>query len=217
MRSTRASNRREMLPLPFPSTSTLGPLIVRWLTGGAALATLEHNATSPSITRSASRMWNSSPPPGGSAGATSFSTLKPPPNGTSSPQTRPYPQPGNPPGPQRLSQRSSAVSRSRRSTATTAARTAPGPESVVRVHGRDLHPGTEVSISGERGRFRFIRATTTSTERVVLDFIGGQPGHECWRSFYPERIKSVYRLNRTRRNVAQRSPNARICSAVAAP
>lgn len=73
-------------------------------------------------------------------------------------------------------------------------------EPVVRVHGRDLEPGTEVSITGERGRFRFVRATTTSAERIVLDFIGGQAGHECWRSFYPERVKTVHRINRTRRN-----------------
>jgi hypothetical protein len=70
----------------------------------------------------------------------------------------------------------------------------------VRVHGRELVPGTEVSISGERGRFRFLRATTTRTDRVVLDFIGGPEGHECWRSFYPERVKTVHRINRTRRN-----------------
>ena len=96
------------------------------------------------------------------------------------------------------------MSRSRRTAARTASRTVPRSETVVRVHGRDLQPGTEVSISGERGRFRFIRATTTSAHRVVLDFIGGQPGHECWRSFYPERVKTVHRLNRVRGNIAQR-------------
>lgn len=94
------------------------------------------------------------------------------------------------------------MSRSRRLATSTAAPTTANSEAVVRVRGRDLHPGTEVSISGERGRFRFIRATTTSTDRIVLDFIGGQPGHECWRSFYLERVKTVHRLNRTRRNVA---------------
>ncbi|WP_084043315.1 DUF7246 family protein [Mycobacterium avium] len=52
----------------------------------------------------------------------------------------------------------------------------------LRVHGRELVPGTEVSISGERGRFRFVGATT-SANRLVLDFIGGPAGHECWRSF----------------------------------
>lgn len=70
----------------------------------------------------------------------------------------------------------------------------------VRVHGRELHTGTEVSITGERGRFRFMRATTTSSDRVVYDFIGGTAGHECWRSFYPERIKTVHRISRTRKN-----------------
>jgi hypothetical protein len=71
----------------------------------------------------------------------------------------------------------------------------------VSVHGRELAPGTEVSIAGERGRFRFVRATTTSDDRIVFDFIGGAAGHECWRSFYPERVKTVHRINRTRQNV----------------
>lgn len=74
-------------------------------------------------------------------------------------------------------------------------------QQIARVHGRELVRGTEVSIAGERGRFRFIRATTTSTDRIVFDFIGGTAGHECWRSFYPERIKRVHRIPRTRRNV----------------
>ena len=73
----------------------------------------------------------------------------------------------------------------------------------ARVHGRDLVPGTEVSITGERGRFRFIRATTTSTNRIVFDFIGGTAGHECWRSFYAERVRTVHRINRTRQNVTR--------------
>lgn len=71
----------------------------------------------------------------------------------------------------------------------------------IRVHGRELQPGTEVSITGERGRYRFLGAKTTSSDRVVLDFIGGRAGHECWRSFYPERVKTVHRINQTRRNV----------------
>lgn len=70
----------------------------------------------------------------------------------------------------------------------------------VRVHGRELRPGTEVSIIGERGRFRFIGTSTTSSDRVVCDFIGGTAGHECWRSFYPERVKTVHRISRTRKN-----------------
>jgi hypothetical protein len=73
----------------------------------------------------------------------------------------------------------------------------------VRVHGRALEPGTEVSITGERGRYRFVSASTTNSGRVVFDFIGGRPGHECWRSFYPERVKTVHRLSRTRANTKQ--------------
>ncbi|ARQ95516.1 hypothetical protein I5G81_gp77 [Mycobacterium phage Shandong1] len=72
----------------------------------------------------------------------------------------------------------------------------------VVVNGRTLEPGTEVSIRGERGRFRFKSAARTSGGRIVCDFIGGPAGHEQWRSFYPEKIKTVHRLNRTRANAA---------------
>uniref|UniRef100_A0AAU8GP10 DUF7246 domain-containing protein n=1 Tax=Mycobacterium phage Pharb TaxID=3136626 RepID=A0AAU8GP10_9VIRU len=72
----------------------------------------------------------------------------------------------------------------------------------VVVHGRVLLPGTEVSIRGERGRFRFKSAARTSGGRIVCDFIGGPAGHEQWRSFYPERIRTVHRLARTRANAA---------------
>lgn len=65
---------------------------------------------------------------------------------------------------------------------------------------RRLEPGTEVSISGERGRFRFQGESTTGTGRVVYHFVGGVAGHECFRSFYPERVKRVHRINRTRAN-----------------
>lgn len=63
-----------------------------------------------------------------------------------------------------------------------------------------LEPGVEVSISGERGRFRFVKTTTTAAGREVYDFIGGVDGREAWRSFYPERIKRVHRIARTRAN-----------------
>lgn len=68
------------------------------------------------------------------------------------------------------------------------------------VHGRRLEPGTEVSITGVRGRFRFMKAATTASGREVYDFIGGVDGHESWRSFYPERVKRVHRIARTRAN-----------------
>lgn len=75
------------------------------------------------------------------------------------------------------------------------------PAHSVWIHGRELAPGTEVSIIGERGRFRFLGGTTTSAGQLVLDFIGGPDGHECWRSFYAARVRTVHRINRMRRNV----------------
>jgi hypothetical protein len=64
------------------------------------------------------------------------------------------------------------------------------------VNGRHIKPGTEVSISRERGRFRFINATMTSQGQLVLNFVGGAPGREALRSFYPERVRRVHRINR---------------------
>jgi hypothetical protein len=68
---------------------------------------------------------------------------------------------------------------------------APTPEA-IEVCGQVLTPGTMVSISGSRGRFRYIRSTTTSEGKTVLDFIGGTSGHDVWRSFYPERVRRVH-------------------------
>ncbi|WNN93706.1 hypothetical protein SEA_CALLINALLBARBZ_56 [Arthrobacter phage CallinAllBarbz] len=65
------------------------------------------------------------------------------------------------------------------------------------VNGRHLAPTTEVSIRGERGRFRFMRAVTSPSGAEWLDFWGGPKGAEQWRSFYPERVRRVHRLKRT--------------------
>lgn len=70
----------------------------------------------------------------------------------------------------------------------------------TRANGRELVPGTEVSIKGKRGRFRFVKESTTSEGKTVLDFVGGTTGHEQWHSFYPDRVKTVHRVNRTRAN-----------------
>ncbi|BBC53783.1 hypothetical protein PBI_JF4_68 [Mycobacterium phage JF4] len=70
----------------------------------------------------------------------------------------------------------------------------------VKVNGRALEPGTEVSVKGESGRFRFVKATRTSKGLTVLDFVGGTPGRESFRSFYPERIETVHRIAKTPQN-----------------
>ena len=56
------------------------------------------------------------------------------------------------------------------------------------VNGRWLSKGTEATISGVRGRCRFIRAVETE-KGISLDFYD-RLGH--WRSFRPERVKTVH-------------------------
>jgi hypothetical protein len=69
------------------------------------------------------------------------------------------------------------------------------------VNRRTLRRGTEVSIRGERGRFRFLGAVETSTGALWLDFIGGPAKAEKWRSFHPDRVRRVHRINKTRANL----------------
>lgn len=66
---------------------------------------------------------------------------------------------------------------------------------------RKLRVGTEVSIRGERGRFRFVQAVETPSGAVWLDFIGGPAKAEKWRSFKPEQVRRVHRINKTRANL----------------
>lgn len=66
------------------------------------------------------------------------------------------------------------------------------PNGDVQVNGRYLDLDGEVSIVGERGRFRYIGFTRTSEGKIVLNFVGGSIGHELMRSFYPERVKTVH-------------------------
>lgn len=65
-------------------------------------------------------------------------------------------------------------------------------------NGRWLTPGTEFSVRGESGRFRFLYATVKADGTTWVDAIGGRKGEPAWRSFYPEQIKTVHRIARTR-------------------
>lgn len=67
-------------------------------------------------------------------------------------------------------------------------------------NGRTLTKGTEVSIRGERGRFRFVGHKVHPNGNEWLDFIGGKKGCDAWRSFAPDSIRTVHRINRTRAN-----------------
>lgn len=70
------------------------------------------------------------------------------------------------------------------------------------VNGRTLTRGTEVTIRGERGRFRFLKAVERPERGLAwLDFWGGPKGSEHWRSFRADRVKRVHRINTTGANL----------------
>lgn len=66
-----------------------------------------------------------------------------------------------------------------------------------------LVPGTEVSLAGKRGRYRFQYARKTKDGRDELTFVGG-PLHgqrERFVSVYPDRITRVHRATQTLVNI----------------
>ena len=77
------------------------------------------------------------------------------------------------------------------------------------VNGRHLAPGTEVSITGERGRFRFVKRVVRDSGVEWLDFWGGPKGHEQLRSFAPSRIRTVHRIAKTNKALLQARKEAK--------
>lgn len=72
----------------------------------------------------------------------------------------------------------------------------------IQINGRNVTKGTELKISGERGRFRFVQHVTTGAGVVWIDVWGGPKGAETMRSFYPDKIKRVHYKNQTVANLA---------------
>lgn len=72
----------------------------------------------------------------------------------------------------------------------------------IQINGRHVVPGTELKISGERGRFRFIKHVVTDKGAEWIDVWGGPKGSENWRSFRPDRVKTVHYKNKTDVNMA---------------
>lgn len=70
----------------------------------------------------------------------------------------------------------------------------------LQVNGRKVVPETELSITGEAGRFRFIRHVKTSNSEWI-DVVGGRKGWTMWRSFDASRIKTVHWKNKTVKNI----------------
>lgn len=59
------------------------------------------------------------------------------------------------------------------------------------VNGRNLEPGTEVSIKNERGRFSFVKHVKTENSEWI-DVIGGPPRVKMFRSFAIDKVKTVH-------------------------
>lgn len=61
------------------------------------------------------------------------------------------------------------------------------------INGRHVHPGTELSVRGERGRFRFVKhVINTANGAEWISVIGGPQGAESWRDFRPGRVRTVH-------------------------
>lgn len=72
----------------------------------------------------------------------------------------------------------------------------------IQVNGRIVSVGTEVSIRGESGRFRFMKHVKTDTAEWI-DVIGGKKGHSVYRSFTVDRVKTVHYKNKTDTNIVK--------------
>lgn len=61
----------------------------------------------------------------------------------------------------------------------------------LQVLGKPIGPGSMCLIKGERGTFRFMYPSWSQEGRLSLTFVGGLAGHQCYRSFYPDKVKKV--------------------------
>lgn len=70
-------------------------------------------------------------------------------------------------------------------------------ETITKLNGRNVERGTVLSFKGTRGRFRFQSLDTNlSTGEQWLTVYGGDRnalGHQSWRSFPLEKLRTVHR------------------------
>lgn len=67
------------------------------------------------------------------------------------------------------------------------------------INGRNLEPGTEVSIKNERGRFKFVKYVRKGDSEWI-DVIGGPTNTKMFRSFSVDRVKTVHWKKKLRSN-----------------
>jgi hypothetical protein len=75
-------------------------------------------------------------------------------------------------------------------------------ETEIQINGRNVVPGTELKIEGERGRFLFMRYVVNG-EISWIDVHGGPKGYEHTRSFRLDRVKRVHYKNQSTKNLAK--------------
>lgn len=68
------------------------------------------------------------------------------------------------------------------------------------INNRIVSVGTELSISGEQGRFRFVKHVKTQTCEWI-DVIGGKKGYSTFRSFRINQVRTVHWKNKTADNL----------------
>lgn len=72
----------------------------------------------------------------------------------------------------------------------------------LQINGRHVLPGTELKITGERGRYRFVKHVKTEKDVEWIDVWGGPKGAESMRSFKLDRVKRVHYKNQTVENLS---------------
>lgn len=72
----------------------------------------------------------------------------------------------------------------------------------MQINGRNVTKGTELKISRERGRFRFINYVKTDKGCEWITVWGGPKGAENFRSFPLSKVKTVHYKNQTTENLA---------------
>ena len=68
----------------------------------------------------------------------------------------------------------------------------------ITVNGRHVEPGTELTLIGGGGRYRFEKHVRTAADAVWIDAMG-PTGR--FRSFRPDQVDTVHRIKRTRQGV----------------
>lgn len=71
---------------------------------------------------------------------------------------------------------------------------------LIKINGREVTPGTELKIQGERGRFRFMKFVRNG-QAEWIDVWGGPSGREQTRSFRVTRVARVHYKNKTGKNL----------------